>query len=214
MVILAISMIIVGAMVGLFGFKLFRILLPLAGLLTGLVVGFTGFQSVFGTGVVSSTVAVLVALFVGLLMGLLAFAFFDVALIVFSVVVGAALFQFLGVALGLGNVGFIMFLLALAGGIMGFVFSTSRPIVPAFIISLTSILGVSLVFGGIMLITGNISLDQIHNTGVIRTVILEVDQSFLWLFLWVSLSVVTMYVQRGLLLADLVGAKYEYSKKN
>lgn len=213
MVILALSMIIVGAMVGLFGFKLFRILLPLAGLLTGLVVGFTGFQNVFGTGVISSSVAVLVALFVGLLMGLLAFAFFDVALIVFSIVIGITLFQFLGIALGLGNIGFIMFLLALAGGIMGFVFSTSRPIVPAFIISLTSILGVSLVFGGIMLITGNISLDQIHNTGVIRTVILEVDQSFLWLFLWVSLSVVTMYIQRGLLLADLVGDRYEYSKK-
>lgn len=213
MVILALSMIIVGAMVGLFGFKLFRILLPLAGLLTGLVVGFTGFQNVFGTGVISSSVAVLVALFVGLLMGLLAFAFFDVALIVFSIVIGITLFQFLGIALGLGNIGFIMFLLALAGGIMGFVFSTSRPIVPAFIIALSSILGVSLAFGGIMLMTGNISLDQIHNTGVIRTVMLQVDQSLLWLFLWITLSIVTMYVQRGLLIADLVGDKFEYYKK-
>jgi len=213
MVTLALSMIVVGAMVGLFGFKLFRILLPLAGLLTGLVVGFTGFQNVFGTGVISSSVAVLVALFVGLLMGLLAFAFFDVALIVFSIVIGITLFQFLGIALGLGNIGFIMFLLALAGGIMGFVFSTSRPIVPAFIIALSSILGVSLAFGGIMLMTGNISLDQIHNTGVIRTVMLQVDQSLLWLFLWITLSIVTMYVQRGLLIADLVGDKFEYYKK-
>lgn len=213
MVLLAISMIIVGAAVGFFGFKLFRILLPLAGLLTGLVVGFTGFQGVFGTGVVSTSIAVLVALFVGLLMGLLAFVFFDIALVVLSVVLGAALLQFFGIVLGLGNIGFIMFLLALAGGILGFVFSTSRPIVPAFIVAVTSLLGVSLTFGGIMLIAGDISLEQIHNTGVIRTVIMEVDQSFMWLFLWIALSVITMYIQRGLLVAEIMGDKFEYAKK-
>ena len=58
---LAICLLVLGLLVGLFGYKLFKVIMPVAGLIIGASIGFTGFQGVFGTGVTSTTLAVLVA---------------------------------------------------------------------------------------------------------------------------------------------------------
>ena len=79
MVLLAISLIGLGVAVGLLGFQLFRVLLPLAGLAAGAIIGFTGMQGIFGTGVVSTTVATIVAIVFALTLALLSYLFFDVA---------------------------------------------------------------------------------------------------------------------------------------
>jgi large-conductance mechanosensitive channel len=80
---LAICLLVLGLLVGLFGYKLFKVIMPVAGLIIGASIGFTGFQGVFGTGVTSTTLAVLVAVVFGLALAGLSFAFFDIALVIF-----------------------------------------------------------------------------------------------------------------------------------
>lgn len=71
----AVCLVVIGLAVGLLGLKLFRILLPIAGLALGAVIGFTGIQGVFGTGPASTTVAVLTAIVFALVLAVLSYAF-------------------------------------------------------------------------------------------------------------------------------------------
>ena len=77
MVLVALALMGVGLLSSLLGFKLFKVLLPVVGLVAGAMVGFSGFQGIFGTGAVSTTVAVFVAITVGLLMAMLSFVYFN-----------------------------------------------------------------------------------------------------------------------------------------
>src|SRR6478735_4528616 len=114
MLILSVLLIAIGLVVALLGVKLFRLLLPIMGLVTGFMAGFIGMQAVFGTGVVATSVAILVAIILGVLLALLSFAFFDIAVIIYIAMLGAAVFTYVGVAVGLNEEGFLVFLLALA----------------------------------------------------------------------------------------------------
>lgn len=210
----AIVTLILGMLVSLLGFKLFRFLLPLAGLVVGAMVGFSGFQGVMGTGAISTSVAILVALMVGVLMAVLSFVFFDFAVMVFAAVVGASMLSFLGVSLGLNDQGFLVFMLAVAGAILGFVFAASTPLSASLVLTVTSFVGVAMVMASVMLIAGSVSLNDLLDDGVIGTIVRVVDQSFLWLLVWIGGSVIAMNFQKRLLLLELFTDDYQYSAKN
>lgn len=195
------------------GAKLFKLLLPLIGFITGFMVGFLGFQGVFGAGAVSSVMAVLIALVFGLLLAILSYAFFDIAVKVFAVAVGASAFSYLGVALGLSADGFVVFLMTIAGGILAGIYAFKNNISPGMIIAVTSLLGVAYILVGLMLAVGNVTLDDIAQTGVVPTLVRVVDQSFLWFFVWVGGSLISMQLQRRLLIANLVSRAFEYDER-
>lgn len=210
MAILSIGLIVLGLASALAGYKLFRLLLPVVGLVSGAMVGFTGMHAVFGTGVVSTAVAVVVAVIAGVLFALLSYVFFDIALVVLSAVVGAAAVSFLGVALGLGENGFIMLMLNLAGIVLGLVFATNRNITPGFVMALTALWGAAAVLVGIMLAAGEVTLTQLDEEGIIRTLLTEVEQSFLWFVAWVGSGLIALQVQRASHIHQLLGDSYEY----
>lgn len=214
MLLAAIVTLILGVLVSLLGFKLFRVLLPVAGLVIGAMVGFSGVQAVLGTGAVSTSLAILVALMVGVLMGVLSFVFFDFAVMVFSAIIGASMLSFLGVAVGLNEQGFLVFLLALAGAILGFMFAAATPLPATLVLVVTSFAGVAMIMSSVMLISGNVSLDDLLNDGVIGTVVRVVDQSFLWLLVWIGGSFVALNFQRRMLLLDLFTDDLQYSAKS
>ena len=66
MIFVALTLMATGVMGGLLGYKLFKVMLPLIGLIIGSTIGFVGVQSVFGAGVVSTTMAIFAAMAVGL----------------------------------------------------------------------------------------------------------------------------------------------------
>jgi len=212
MVFAAIALLITGLLVGTLGHKLFRVFLPLLGLVGGTAVGFVGFQAVFGTGVVSTTVAVFVALLVGLLLGLLSFLFFELALTVYVALLGASAFSYLGVALGLGQNGFVLLLLSIAGFVLGLAVAGSVGFSTSLVIAVTSFAGAALVLASVFLIAGNVSVAQLHDEGIIRSVLAVVDQSFLWLFVWLSGSLLAVHVQRLVLVQELLANKYQFSE--
>lgn len=207
----AVSLIIVGLAVGLLGFKLFRVLLPLAGLVAGAVIGFSGFQGLFGSGVISTTISILVAIVFGLVLGLLAYLFFEVALVVFSGLVFSSLFVFLGVALGLSSNGVIVTLLSIAGFIIGLLLASSTVFLGERIVTfVTAFIGVGFVLTGVFLLSGGVTLEEIQTNGIIASFAQKVDKSFLWLFIWVAVAMIFRYVQMSTLMLELFPKTLEY----
>jgi hypothetical protein len=211
MIIVATGLILIGGISALIGVKVFRLLLPIIGFVAGVMVGFGGVQAIFGTGVISTTIAVVMAVVVGVIMALLSFLFYEIAIMILSIMVGVSVMTYLGVAIGLENAGFILFLLGLTGGIFGFMVAASSNLSVSFVIVVTSMLGVAYILAGILLVVGAISLDDISNVGIIPSVVNHVDQSFLWLLVWIAGTIVSMNVQMKALTQEFMDNQFEYT---
>lgn len=212
MFLLATGLILLGGITALLGQRLFRVLLPIVGFVVGLMVGFGGVQGVFGSGAISLSIAIVMALIVGVIMAVLSFAFYDLAVIVLMTVLGAAAFTYVGVAIGLGDNGFILFLLGVAGAVIGFVLSAGSALSLSLVFAATSFLGVALVLAGVFLFVGEVSVDELNENGIIASVIETVDQSFLWFFVWLAGSVVAMNAQIAIAKRELMSSVYEFSE--
>lgn len=212
MIAVALVMTALGLLVGLFGIKLFRILLPLVGLVSGAAVGFIGFQGVFGSGAVSTTIAIFVAVLVGLLLAILSFVFVDLALTVYTAILGASALAYLGVALGVGGNGFVMFLLTVAGLIIGFSVAARQGFTEAVVVTLTSFLGGAMILAGVFLVAGDVTLEQLHSQGVIASILGVVQQSLLWLFVWLGGSLLLAQIQHRLIAMEVFHSMYEFGE--
>lgn len=210
MVLVALTLMAAGLAISLFGYKLFALLLPVFGLVSGFMVGFIGFQGVFGKGAISTTVAVFVAAMVGVLMALSSFAFFEVAVVMLAGLVFASLFSYLGITLGLGPNGLVVFLLAVAGFILGINWALSAGTTGRFVMTLTSFAGVAFVLASVFLVAGSVTLNQLFNDGIIASVLRVVDQSFLWLFVWLAGSLIARELQVRLAITEVMGDAYQF----
>lgn len=186
MILTATGLIVLGGLTALLGLRLITVLLPILGFVAGVMVGFSGVQALFGTGAFSIGVAIVMALIIGVIMAILSYLFYGVGIMVLSTTVGASIAAYLGLALGLDEAGFVLFLLTLAGAIMGFVFAAKNPLGVSVAISVTSLVGVSFAMAGIMLLVGEVSLDQLQEGGIIRTMLDVVDQELIWLLVLIG----------------------------
>jgi hypothetical protein len=196
MIILSILLLILGIVTAVSGLKLFRVLLPIVGFVSGIMVGFGGVQGVFGVGAVSTAVALIMAVIVGCVMALLSFLFFEIAVIILITILGASVFSYLAVAIGLGNNGFLLFMLTVAGGILGFILSTTSGISRTLVIYGTSMLGVIFILASVLLLVGTVSVDQLLNQGIVRTVLDVVDQEFIWLLVGLGGTLLAGSIQK------------------
>lgn len=212
MIITAALLIAAGVLTCLLGAKLFKLLLPLMGFVTGFMVGFLGFQGIFGTGFVSSAMAIIIALLVGILLAVLAFVFFDLATTFFAIAVGAMALSYLGVALGLREDGLLVFLLSVAGAIIAGMYAIRHAISVQLVILVTSFLGVAYILTGLFLVAGEVNLNEINENGVVATLLRVVDQSFLWFIVWVGGSLIASRLQYRLLLEQYIPQLFEYSE--
>lgn len=203
MVLFAFALLATGLLCATVGARLAKILLPLFGLFAGIVIGFSGTQAIFGTGVLSTTVAVFVSFAVGVLLAVLSYVFFDLAVtVLFGLVVANAL-ALLGVALGLRENGFVVLMLYIAGLVIGLKYALRNPTAEAFLIYFTSLLGVAMVMASVFLISGDITLAQLSDNGVLPTITQFTSQSFLWLLVWLGGSMVMAQVQIASIAAEL-----------
>lgn len=192
----ATCLIVIGLAVGLLGLKLFRVMLPIAGLVVGATIGYTGIQGIFGTGVTSTTIAILVACVFGLVLALLSYSFFDIALIVLMGLGFSAIFTLLGVGLGLSANGVVVFLLSVSGFIIGVTLASSSPLLTEGLVTLvTAFLGTGFVLGGIFLLSSGVTMADLQAQGVIASVARRVDGSFWWIFVWVASTVIMRNIQ-------------------
>ena len=214
MIIAATGLILLGGFSALLGFKIFRLLLPLIGFVSGVMVGFGGVQGVFGTGVVSLTVAIIMAVVVGTIMAILSFMFFEIAIAILMGMLGAAVLTFLGSALGLEDAGVVMGLLAIAGFVIGLVVATNNPISGSLVVVITSMVGVAFILASIMLIFGEVTLDQLNDEGILRTVGAEIDQSFIWLIVWLGGSLLAINAQNSTRQVEFMNEMYAFEDES
>lgn len=212
MIVAATILLAFGLITSLLGLKLFKLLLPLLGLVSGFMIGFVGTQGVFGSGRFSSAMAVFIALFVGLLLAILSFMFLDIAMRVIMVLLGAGAFSYLGVALGLRADGFVIFLMALSGGIIGFMVAQRYPIGVQLVVTLTSLLGVAYILTGFMLVAGTVTLNELNSQGVVASLLRVVDQSFVWFFVWIGGSVFASRLQYRLAVVEALSNMFAYEE--
>ncbi len=213
MIVAATLLVAIGVVVSLLGAKLFKLLLPIFGLVTGSMVGFIGFQAVFGSNAVSTALAIVVALVVGLVFAVMSYLFFDLAATFIIIALGAVAFSYLGVALGLNEQGFVVFLLGLAGAILAGIYATSTAMSIRLVVTVTSLLGVAYILTGLMLVVGDVTLADLHEAGIVRTLLSVVDQSFLWFLVWVGGSLVAAQAQYRLALASFAANAFEYIER-
>lgn len=213
MIIIAAIIIAIGLVSALLGLKVFRLVLPFLGLLGGFAVGFAGVQAVFGTGAISTTLAVIFALFTGVLLAVLSYAFFELAVVILAAITGASVLSFLGIALGLQENGFVVFLLGLTGAILGFLIASQYSVGVPLVITVTSLYGVAAILVGFMLVVGNVSLDDLQNNGIVPTIVSVVDQSLLWLFVWLGGSLIATRIQTRTMPIEMLGVSFEYKDK-
>lgn len=201
---IAICLIVAGLAIGFLGLKLFRIMLPLAGLLVGAIVGFTGMQSVFGTGATSTTIAVLTACVFGLVLAVLSYAFFDIALVVMVGLGMSSIFTVLGIALGLSSNGFVVTMLSVSGFIIGAHFALLSPLLSANLVTLaTAFAGMGLLLGGLFLLGSSVTLQELGENGIIATITQRVSDSFWWVFVWIAGMVIMRVSQLNSLLDEV-----------
>lgn len=211
----AICLIVIGLAVGLLGLKLFRVVLPIAGLVVGATVGYSGIQGIFGTGVTSTTIAILVAIVFGLVLAVLSYSFFDIAITVLLGLAFSSFFTLLGIALGLSANGFVVFMLSVAGFIIGLKVAFSSPLVAEGLVTfVTAFVGAGLLLGGVFLLSGGASLADMHANGVISTVVQRLYDSFWWVLVWIALAIIMRYIQLRSLFLELFPASLGYSQSS
>lgn len=212
MVLFATGLIVLGGISALMGQKLFRLLLPLLGLITGVMVGFGGTQAIFGTGVVSTGVALLAAVAVGLLMAVLSFVFYSIAVVIFMALLGSTAMTYLGIAIGLNENGLVLFLMGLAGAILGLVYAMSSTITIDLVFIMTAMLGVAWIMAGVLLLVGNLDVSDLREDGIIRSIVATVDQSFLWFFVWIGGTAIASAFQRRVAIEEFLGDNFAYNE--
>ncbi len=214
MLFVAAALVVIGAAVALMGERAFRVLLPILGFIAGIMVGFSGVQAIFGIGVVSLPIAIIVGVLVGALMAVLSYLFFNLAVTIYAAVLLAYGFMYLGIALGLGDNGFWLTLLAFAGGVLGLAVASMLPLGRSLVIFVTSFFGVAMILAGVLLAAGSISLDQLQNSGILRAVNSTVSNQLVWLFVWVGGGLVASHMQIGVIERELMSNKYSYEAQD
>jgi hypothetical protein len=203
MILFAFALLAVGLLSATVGARLAKNLMPLFGLFAGTVIGYTGVQAVFGTGILSSTMAVFVAFAVGILIALLSYVFFDMAVTLLMGLTFASVFSYLGIALGLRENGFVVFMLSVAGLIIGIRYALNNPTTEAFLIYLTSFMGVAMILASVLLISGDLTTSELYGNGIVVSTLSVASQSFLWFLAWLGGSMIAAQVQVSSIAAEL-----------
>lgn len=206
--ILSVALLIVGVVSVLFGYVLFRLLLPVMGFFVGFGVGFSGVQAVFGSNVWSYTAAIITALIFGLLFAALAYFYYTFGVMVVVGAIVAGWFAFFGQAIGLSEQGFIVFLLSVTGAIIGGIAVLRYGIQHSLIVTVSAMFGVGAVLLSLFLLFGDVTVAQLHQDGILPTMGRSIANSWLWVFVFVGGAVLGSALQRALIVHSLIGDQY------
>lgn len=214
MILTATVLIILGVIVALTGVKVFRLVLPVIGLIAGFMGGFSGVQAVFGTGGASQATAVVTGLIVGAILAVLSFLYFEIAVAVLTAMLFAEAMVFLGSALGLQGNGFVLLLMALAGAVISLAIFSSVPVTASLVITVTAFYGTAMVMAGVLLLVGEVSLSQLHDEGILPVVSQTVGDQFIWLVAWVGTALVSANLQTKAAVQNFLDNNYAFQQSS
>jgi hypothetical protein len=189
-VVAASVILLLGALVAFFGYRLLWIILPIWGFFFGLAVGGQGVQAIFGDGFLSTAFSWIIAFCLGVLFAMLSYLFWFIAVALvggyfgYAVVVG--FFGLIGVDLGV-----VVWLLGVAVGIVAAVLTLRFNVQKYVVIVGSALLGAAGIVGTIIMLFSSIDPTSFAD----HPVKVVFDQGVGWALLLLLIAAVGMAFQ-------------------
>lgn len=180
----------IGLLALLFGYRVFKLLLPLLGFFVGLVVGAQVVASIFGEGFLASIIGVVAGLVVGLLFGALAYVWWWLGVVLVFAGMGYALGYSILPAFGM-DADFISVLIGLAVAAVFAVGAIVLRMPKLIVIGVTALWGSGATIAGWLVFTNEIEPDQL-GFGAVNAVVVA---STFWLIVYFAVAVIGMAFQ-------------------
>ena len=189
-VVAASFLLMLGAIVALFGYRLLWIILPIWGFFFGLAVGGQGVQALFGDGFLSTAFSWIVAFCLGVLFALLSYFFWFLAVALVGGYVGYAIvvgfFGLINVELGV-----VVWLIGVAVGVVTAVLTLRFNVQKYVVIFATGVLGAAAIVGTIITLFNPLNPTDLadHPAKVV------VDQGFGWAVFFILAAIIAILFQ-------------------
>ena len=180
----------IGLLALLFGYRIFKLLLPLLGFFVGLVVGAQVVASIFGEGFLANVIGIVAGLVVGLLFGALAYVWWWLGVILVFAGMGYALGVSILPAFGL-ELDLVSVLVGLAVAAVFAIGAIVLRMPKLIVIAITGLWGSGATIAAWLVFTNQIEPDQL-GYGAVNAVVV---QSTFWLIVFFAVAVVGMAFQ-------------------
>ena len=187
----ALILIAVGAVALFAGFKLWLVLLPIFGFVTGFVVGAELMATWLGDGFLVNVLGIVVGAIVAVLFAVLALFWWWAAVILVLAGFGFAIGYGLLPAIGMQNAEVLSWVIGLTIAAIFAVAAVVLRLPRALVIVATSLWGSGAVLAGVLVILNQVDVENL-GYGAVDQVI---GQSFFWFAAWLVLAVVGMAAQ-------------------
>ncbi|ROR96826.1 uncharacterized protein DUF4203 [Salana multivorans] len=185
--------IVVGLVLTFFGYAVLRFAIALYGALLGFVLGAALMGSITGTGFLATTAVWITAIVGALILGTLAFAFYQVAVLVVLAVMGFALGVGLVQVFWGGAPDWLLWVVGIGLALVLVVIGMIGDLPAVLLIVVTSFAGAEAAVAGVMVLAGVIDLAQLEEAGSAAAL----DHGVLWSLVTLALAVVGIVVQLG-----------------
>jgi hypothetical protein len=185
-ILIALVSLLIGLTLLLYGYRVFHMMLPIWGFISGFWLGASLTALVLGTGFLGTIAGWVVGFIIGSISAGLAHFFHELHLGVVAATLGYAIGSGLLTALGLGP-GLLSFL---AGVALAFVVAALFYILDlkkVVITAVTAVSGGDFVLLGILLFIGRVSLESLRTGDAVEPVLRD---SWFWLIAWLALAII------------------------
>lgn len=191
---IALLAVVIGLIACFAGYRFFMFLLPIWGFFAGVWLGITGIQTIFSEGFLSGISGIIIGFILGIILALLSYLFYFVGVLILGGTIGYSLTSSI-LTNGFGlHTGFIVFLISLVVGLgfaILFIVLNAQKYLVVFI---TAFGGASVVVSGLLLLSNQISLNDISEAiGVFSPV--SFSEGWLWWLVWLVMAVVGIITQ-------------------
>lgn len=181
-----------GLVVNYFGYRLFKIILPIWGFFAGFALGGSVMSLILGESLFASILSLVVAIIFGLILAVLSYFVYFIGIIVLGFSFGFGLTSAIMYGIGFST-DFIVCGIAVGVGLLTAFLTLVLNIQKYLIVVITSFGGSTYILGGVLLLLGKITLAQLELDGNPIKPIL--DDSWFWMIAWIVLIVSGMLVQ-------------------
>lgn len=175
------------------GIRLFFLLLPVWGFLTGFSFGLVGTTTLLGTSLFADALGIVVGIVLGLVLAAASWLVYGIGVLIIGAGFGAGLGTSVMYLLGLESAEILVFIVALAGAVV-FAFLALILNLPKWLaIVFTSVGGAAATVLGVLMIIGRITIEEVEsNANPLQGVL---DESLLWTAVLVVLAIAGIVVQ-------------------
>jgi len=191
-IVIGIFALVLGLAATFFGYRLFRVFLPVIGFFLGFWITAEVMAQLIGENFIASTFVLVASIIIGVLIAFASYAVYTIAvgilMVGFAVALWAHVFPLLGI-----ESDFLIGVIALVVVAVAIWATIRYRLQRYFVSALMAIFGANLVLYGILLFLGRVSLAE--TARVVNTIRPVLQDSLLWLVAWLALAIIGTVVQ-------------------